>query len=122
MENKVLLEAAEAFGQWMLKNQIRNRMDANSGRTIYVFDQKSGYTHLTHNWTTGTACMAMLALYKRTGKAEYLEAAEYAGHYIMGLQILDQRKPRYYGALREITAQSVEFAPRDATTGAWALV
>jgi hypothetical protein len=66
--------------------------------------------------------MAMLAIYKRTGLKEYLQAAEFAGHYIMSLQILDQREPRYYGVIREITSQSIEFAPRDATTAAWALL
>jgi len=121
-KEKNLLEAAVACGQWLLTNQVKNRLDANRGRTIYVFDQKTGYTHLTHNWTTGVACMCWLALYKRTGQEAYLRAAEFAGRYITGLQILDQREPRYYGAIREITPQSIEFAPRDATTAAWALV
>lgn len=66
--------------------------------------------------------MSLCALRKRTGEEKYRQAAEYAGRYILSLQVMDQREKRYYGAMREITPQSVEFAPRDATTAAWALV
>ena len=65
--------------------------------------------------------MGLLALYKRTGDERYYHAAELAGRYIVSLQVMD-REDEYFGAIREITPQSIEFAPRDATSGAWGLV
>ena len=65
--------------------------------------------------------MGMLALFRRTGDERYLQAAELAGRYLMSLQVLDQRDTLYYGTLRRIIPQSIEFAPRDATSEAWGL-
>ena len=122
MQNEKLLERAVSCGRWLVANQVTDRMDANRGRGLWLFDQKTGHTLRTSSWLTGVQCMCMLALYKRTGEQQCLRAAEFAGHYIMGLQVMDHRETRYYGTIRELTTQSVEFAPRDATTAAWALV
>ncbi len=65
--------------------------------------------------------MGLLALYKRTGGESYLHAAELAGRYIVSLQVMD-RDDEYFGAIRELTPQSIEFAPRDAASAAWGLV
>jgi hypothetical protein len=122
-DSQKLLAAAVAGGEWMLANQINpNRFDANRGRGLCSFDLKTGHTYLTSGWMTGVQAMALLALFKRTGEKKYLEAAERAGRYILTLQVMDARQPRYYGVFREITPQSQEFCPRDATTSAWALV
>ncbi len=118
----VIYNTAIATGDWMLRNQVTNRMDANRGRGLQCFDLDSGYSTLTASWQTGIQCMCYLALYRRTGQEKYLQAAEFAGRYIISLQIMDPRDRRYYGAIRELTPQSIEFTPRDATTAAWALV
>ena len=117
-----LLKAALACGEWMLRNQVTDRVDANRGRGIFCYDLESRSEWLTTSWTTGIQCMCLLALFKRTGREEYLKAAELAGRYIMSLQVMDQRDSQHYGTLREVTPQCVEYCPRDATTGAWALV
>ena len=122
MDKTRLLDAATTCGEWMLANQVQDRMDANRGRLINVYDADTGFLRRTHNWNTGCAAMAMLALYRRTGDDRYLHAAELAARYICSLQVLDARDTLYYGTLREITPQSIEFAPRDATSAAWALV
>lgn len=119
---KELSRPIDACSEWILGNQIQDRQDANRGRGLRCYDQATGTKTLTGNWQTGTLCMSMLAMYKRTGDEKYLEAAEFAGHYIMSLQVVSRDDERYYGAIRELTPQSIEFAPRDATTAAWGLV
>jgi len=105
----------------MVRNQITDRMDANRGRGIRSYDAKTGRKVLTGNWMTGTMLMSLLALWKRTGDERYRHAAVLAGRYIVSLQVMD-RHDRYFGAIREITPQSIEFAPRDAVSSAWGLV
>jgi hypothetical protein len=121
-EKETIINCALECAEWQLRNQVKDRQDANRGRFIRSFDKASGSLIYTGNWQTGAALMSLLSVYRRTKDVKYLEAAEYAGHYLMSLQILDQREPRYYGAIRELTPQSIEFAPRDATTAAWAFV
>ena len=121
-QNKgLLLERAVLCGGWMMRNQITDRQDANNGRCIRSYDMDTGELVLTGNWMTGSMAAALAALWKRTGDAACLEAAERAGRYIMSLQVMDQRD-RHFGAIRELTPQSIEFAPRDATSAAWGLV
>ena len=122
MNKSKLFTAAEKTAQWMINNQITNREDANRGRVFKYYDFKTEFSGLTHNWMTGALCMSLLAIYKRTKDKKYLRHAEYAGRYIISLQVMDQRDEKYYGVIREITPQSIEFAPRDATTAAWVLV
>ena len=121
MEN-MIFSAARKCAEWMYLNQVRNRLDANSGRVLCIYEEARNYEELTTSWQTGGAAMGFLGMYKRTGDAKYLDAAEYAGHYIMSLQNMDPRVDKYYGVIRECTPQSVEFCPRDATTAAWGLV
>lgn len=122
MNKSELLNRAILIGEWMLRNQIKNPLDANCGRGVNVYDARTEYCYLTANWTTGLMCACLCALYKRTGEARWLDAAERAGRYIMSLQMLDSRKKEYYGLYREITPQSIECAPRDAVSAAWGLV
>ncbi len=123
MQDKAkIYEMAEAAAMWMVKNQITDRLDANRGRVPKFYNPADNTISFSHNWMTGVACMGLLASYKRTGKQIYLEAAERAGRYIVALQVMDQRDERYYGVIRELTPQSLEYAPRDATSAAWALV
>lgn len=122
VSRSILLARAIECAQWQVRHQVRDRQNANRGRFIRSFDKASGHLVYTGNWQTGTALMSLLSVFRRTGDEAYLEAAEYAGRYLMSLQILDQRDTRFYGTIRELTPQSMEFDPRDATTAAWALV
>lgn len=122
MEKKMLLKRAVLIGDWLVKNQEKNPFDANFGRSINIYDARTGFTYQTVNWTTGLMAAAFCALYKRTGDGKYLEAAKRAGKYVMSLQVMDQRRPEFFGLFRELTPQSVECCPRDATSAAWGLV
>lgn len=117
----MLLDSAIKCADWMVRNQITDRFDANRGRSIRSYDFHSKEKILTGNWMTGSMLMGLLALWKRTGNEVYYNAAELAGRYIMSLQVMD-RDDKYFGAIREITPQNIEFAPRDATGGAWGMV
>jgi len=105
----------------MVANQVTDRQDANRGRSIRSYDLHTREKALTGNWMCGTMLSSLLALYKRTGEEKYRRAAELAGRYIMSLQVMDREDP-YFGAIRELTPQSIEFAPRDAASAAWGLV
>lgn len=122
MNKQIILQHALECAEWQIRNQVVDRHDANRGRFVRSYDKASGRLIYTGNWQTGAALMALLSIYRRTEDEKYLEAAEYAGRYIMSLQILDQTNTRFYGAIRELTPQSTEMDPRDATTAAWGLV
>ena len=106
-EKETVYESLLECAEWQFRNQVKDRQDANRGRFIRSYDKASGSLIYTGNWQTGAALMSLLSVYRRTKDAKYLEAAEYAGHYLMSLQVLDTREPRYYGAIRELTPQSI---------------
>lgn len=122
MNKSIIFEVAERCADWMVTNQVTDRLDANKGRSVNIFDKTTDKCYMTTSWETGIMCMGLLAMYKRTGKQNYLDAAELAGRFIMSLQVMDQRQERYYGTFREVSPQAIEFCPRDASTAAWALV
>lgn len=122
MDKRALSDAAKMTADWMIRNQVESRLDANKGRCLGSYDQATRHHRLTASWETGCLCMALLAANKRFGDDLYLHRAELAGRYIMSLQNMDHRVRRQYGVIREITPQSLEFCPRDATTAAWGLV
>ena len=125
VSSKKILAAAEKTAKWFLLNQPQSRLNANRGRFLVQHDaaqEDPEELPYSTSWDTGCSLCGLLALWKRTGKKEYLEAAEKAGHYIMSLQVLDTREKQFYGAFREVTPQSMEFCPRDATSAAWSLI
>lgn len=122
MDKSLIFDRVKIAVDYMVKHQVINRLDANQGRTLNYYNSVSGLEYYTTSWETGAFMACLLAMYKRTGDPMYLDRAEHAGHYIMSLQVLDQRNPKYYGAFHECTPQSVEFCPRDATTAAWCMV
>ena len=122
MDKSLILERAQAALDNMIRGQVLNREDANQGRTVRDYNARTGKKILSGNWCTGIFMACLLGMYKRTGNPEYLDRAEFAGHYIMSLQNMDHRNKRYYGAFRECIPQSLETLPRDATTAAWCLV
>ncbi|MBE6367491.1 MAG: hypothetical protein E7052_06215 [Lentisphaerae bacterium] len=122
MNKEIIFERINLAVDNMIRSQIIDRLDANSGRTLRDYNARTGMKVYSGNWCTGIFMACLLAMYKRTGKAEYLDRAEHAGHYIMSLQYLDSRDQRHYGMFRETTPQSEECLPRDAVTAAWCLV
>ena len=120
-EASLLLERAKLAADWIMRNQVLNRQDANRGRSIRSYDAKSHEKVLTGNWMCGNIANTLSALFKRTGDSKYLESAEFAARYLMSLQVMD-RHDSHFGAIRELTPQSIEFAPRDGVGGAWGLV
>lgn len=122
MDKSIIFDRVKLAVDFMLRHQVINRLDANQGRTLNVYNSVSGLEYYTTSWETGAFMACLLAMYKRTGDPMYLDRAEHAGHYIMSLQVMDNRDLSRYGAFRECTPQSVEFCPRDATTAAWCLV
>lgn len=122
MNKTIIFERVKTAVDHMIRHQVIDRLNANQGRTLNIYNSVSGFECYTTSWETGIFLACLLAMYKRTGDPLYLDRAEHAGHYIMSLQVMDHRDPTRYGAIRECTPQSVEFCPRDATTAAWSLV
>src|SRR5574344_228037 len=122
IQKKKLSEAIGAAAQYLLANQVTQQSDANRGRFVGCVEEAANRADLCNSWQVGGGLMALLAMFKRTGETNYLDAAEIAGHYIMALQVMDSREPRFYGGIREVTPMTAQFCPRDATTAAWALV
>ena len=80
---ETIMSSALACAEWQICNQVMDRHDANRGRFIRSYDIASGRLIYTGNWQTGAALMSLLSVYRRTNEKKYLEAAEYAGRYIM---------------------------------------
>ena len=56
-----LLDRAILCGEWMIRNQITDRQDANRGRSIRSYDMHTREKVLTGNWMCGTMCAARQA-------------------------------------------------------------
>ncbi|PKO16760.1 hypothetical protein CVU37_10425 [candidate division BRC1 bacterium HGW-BRC1-1] len=123
MSNQSYLEAALRTADWMERNQVNNvGDDANTGRFLaYYYPGRDTPPQYSHNWTTGVCIFGQLAAYHRTGEKKYLDAALRGGSYLKSLQILDERRRDFFGALKEVTPFSYFCYPRDALTGAWAM-
>lgn len=124
MDSKIIFESAERTAKWLLANQATDRLDANKGRFPTIRHPGGAGDPpfpTSQSWDTGCSLMGLLAMYKRTGKQKYLNAAELAGRYILSLQMTDPRKKLYYGVYREVTPQSMELCPRDSASAALAL-
>lgn len=123
MGESAYFEAAIRCADWMVRNQCNDPgSDANTGRFLGYYRIGTDQRSLTHSWTTGVCMFGMLLAHKRTGDARYLAAAKLGAAHLKTLQVLDQRNPRFFGALREATPHSRFCYPRDALTGAWALI
>ena len=80
MNKEVIFERINLAVDNMIRGQIINRVDANSGRTLRDYNARTGLKGYSGNWCTGIFMACLIAMYKRTGKAEYLERAEHAAH------------------------------------------
>jgi hypothetical protein len=125
MSSHAYLTRAKKLADWLVNNQVTGGGDANRGRYVNMIEVKPsrfGEPHYTTNWTTGMTVIAMLMAGKRTGEKKYFESAALGCEYLKSLQVLDSRKKRNFGAIREVTPQTVDFHPRDALSAAWALL
>ncbi len=125
MSSHAYLTRAKKLADWFVNNQVTSESDANRGRYVNMAEVKPsriGEPRLTTNWTTGMAAIAMLMAWKRTGEKRYLQSAALGCEYLKSLQVMDSRKKRNFGAIREVMPQTMEFHPRDALSAAWALL
>ena len=116
------LGTALLAADWFVNGQVREIDNANCGRFIGTYEIAAEKISYSANWDTATAIMALLAAFKRTKDKRYLDSAKLAGEYIKSLQILDSAETRIYGAIREVTPQTLHSYPRDALTAAWGLL
>lgn len=123
MLQKKALEAAILGLDYFVREQKNDKDSADFGRYPYIADCVNGRVDsLTTNWITGVVVSVMLSGYKVTGDARYLESAGKAVSYIRSLQDFSPWRPRVYGVLHESTPQTPMAHPRDALTGAWAML
>lgn len=131
-------EAAEACGDWLLRNQALRRLDANRGRYLshYFLEIKPGNktqgyepgvrgrTRVSYSvcWTTATAGMAALMLHERTGEQKYLDSVSLAARYLKSLQVLDARHPTPGTFHHNIPLDDKPGPGRDSTTAAWGML
>ncbi|MFW6154657.1 MAG: hypothetical protein ACOC95_05525 [Planctomycetota bacterium] len=116
-------DAAIAGLDFLVRTQNRDDMSADLGRFPFVFDCAAGKTIVgTTSWTTGVCVDALLAGYRFTGNADYLDAAKRAVGYIKSLQYFCPLNPRVVGAMCENTPQSRGSHPRDGLTAAWGML
>ena len=115
-------QAAIRAGEWYLRNQVHDPLDANRGRYLYCREIPTKEFERSTGWQTGFGAFAMLSLHRLTGEQRYLDSAALAMEYMKSLQILDARHPSQFGALREETPQTNWLHPRDAVSAAWALL
>ncbi len=115
-------QAAVRAGEWYLRNQVSDPLDANRGRYLYCREIPTKKFEYSTSWQTGFGALVMLSLHRLTGETRYLDSAARALEYIKSLQILDARNPARFGAFREETPQTNWIHPRDAVSAAWALL
>jgi rhamnogalacturonyl hydrolase YesR len=119
------LKSALLGTDWYVNTQVINQKpwwENNHGRFIYTRHMPTGNTVLGIIWTQARGILCCLSAYERTKKKKYLETAERAAEYILGLQIMDRRDPRFFGAFHEEIYASTVSNIRDAAEGALALV
>lgn len=125
-----LLEFCRMVGNWYINNQCTAEKPwcgapttADLGRFIYSYEPATGAMKANVVWGQALGIMALLALSDRLHPAGelYEPAAIKAAGYLMSLQILDQRDPRIFGAMRQSNPQTPSVHPRDASTGCMGL-
>jgi hypothetical protein len=120
--NARLLYSAMLAGDWLVNNQNKKTLweqdyfNGDYGRWLYEYNIKDGFWRGSVCWTMSTGIMDLLMLHQRTGRPEYKDAIERAAVYLKSLQILDARKPRNFGAVREMSQLDNYIFPRDGMT------
>jgi len=108
---------------FIVRHQVTDQRSADHGRFAYIYDcESNAKVRLTTNWTTGV-CVEVLLVGSRFTKSQiYLESARGGISYIKSLQEFSPSVPRGVGVIREMTPQTPWCHPRDALTGAWAML
>jgi hypothetical protein len=122
MNGKQILKSALHAGDWFVNTQNKDSESGDLGRFIYALKLETKEYWLSSGWQTAFGVFALLSLHNATKDDKYLQAAEGGIKYIKTLQILDQRKPCYFGAIREVSPQSEWMHPRDALSAAWGML
>lgn len=117
------LAAAKLGLEYYLREQNRDTASAEAGRFPFIADCVTNEIHeWTTNWTTGVVTSLLLSGFRATGDGRCLEAAGRAVSYLKSLQNFVPWDKRTFGVLHESTPQTVMAHPRDALTGAWAML
>ncbi len=122
MDKKLILNSAIRAGNWFINTQNMDGESGDCGRYIYSLNLETKQHWRSSGWQTAFGVFAMLSMHNATGDAKYLKSAESAIKYIKSLQILDQRRPAFFGAIREVSPQTEWSHPRDALSAAWAML
>lgn len=125
-----MIEFCRMVGNWYVNNQSTATKSwsgisgsADQGRFIYSYDPVTGETKGNSVWGQGVAVMALMPLAERLSfyGDGYKAAALAAADYLMSLQILDQRDPVIFGAVRQSNPQTPQINPRDSATACMGL-
>lgn len=81
-----------------------------------------GVEQQANNWNMAFAIMGLLDAAREFGDDKYRQAALDMGRYLKTLQIFNPFLPRHYGAIREMTPQTVWCYTRDALSAAWSFL
>ena len=81
-----------------------------------------GVEQQANNWNMAFAIMGLLDAAREFGDDKYRLAALDMGRYLKTLQIFNPFLPRHYGAIREMTPQTVWCYTRDALSAAWSFL
>lgn len=129
-QNEQRLEFCRMIGNWYVHNQCTASKpwggvsgSADQGRFLYSYNPVSGETKGNSVWGQGLAIMALMPLAERLAWAgdPYRQAASDAAGYLASLQILDQRDPVLFGAVRQANPQTPQINPRDSATACMGL-
>ncbi len=129
-ETEQLLEFCRMVGNWYVNNQSTAEKpwsgisgSADQGRFIYSYEPVTGVTKGNSVWGQGVAIMALMPLAERLSfyGDPFKKAALDAAGYLCSLQILDQRDPVLFGAVRQSNPQTPQINPRDSATACMGL-
>ncbi len=117
------LTAAKLGLEYFVREQLQKPESADCGRFPFIADCRNNVIQTwTTNWTTGVVVSLLLSAHRAFGDQRYLEAAGRGVSYLRSLQNFTPWQERVFGVLHENTPQTPAAHPRDALTGAWAML
>ena len=122
---ELLGERVRLAADWFVRAQCRMQRpywDANHGRFPYNKHLPTGTVVWGLNWSCARGIMVLVAADRLAADDRYMAAARAAAEYIEILQVLDARRERDFGAIREEVPQSRRYNIRDQAEAASALL
>ena len=117
------IEAALSGVDYLVKNQVTDKGNANCGRYLCQYDYiNNEVLEYTTNWPTGLCVECMMIANKLTSDQIYLDSGQRAVEYLASLQYVSPFNEKMRGVMREETPQTMWAHPRDALTAAWAML